>query len=136
VTLPGEDADVACCPSHNVIDPDSSYHLKTELEGVVFDRGATELIKWAASRTLPAGDVFREQLILALAEGQTHSHIMASLGTTAPTISRWKQRFEQDGLAGLDAREPAARGQRGGPSQDRAKNTTEADRRFHPLVLP
>ena len=52
-----------------------------------------ELSKWAASRTLPAGDVFRARLILALADGRTYSQIMASLQTTAPTISRWKQRF-------------------------------------------
>ncbi len=32
-----------------------------------------ELRKWAASRTLPAGDVFRARLILALAEGQSYS---------------------------------------------------------------
>jgi transposase len=63
-----------------------------------------ELGKWAASRTLPAGDVFRARLILALADGQTYSEIMNSLQTTAPTISRWKQRFEKDGLAGLDPR--------------------------------
>ena len=31
-----------------------------------------ELKKWAQSRTLPAGDVFRARLILALAEGQTY----------------------------------------------------------------
>ena len=29
------------------------------------------LSKWAQSRTLPAGDVFRARLILALADGQT-----------------------------------------------------------------
>jgi transposase len=69
----------------------------------------SELSKWAGSRTLPAGDVFRARLILALAEGQTYSQMMASLGTTAPTISRWKQRFEQDGLAGLDARHKGSR---------------------------
>src|ERR1700691_6480753 len=63
-----------------------------------------ELSKWAASRTLPAGDVFRARLILALADPRTYSQIMSSLGTTAPTISRWKQRFEQNGLAGLDPR--------------------------------
>src|SRR5438045_6708690 len=63
-----------------------------------------ELSKWAASRTLPAGDVFRAKLILALADGKTYSQIMTSLQTTAPTISRWKQRFEQDGLAGLEPR--------------------------------
>src|SRR5580700_1270025 len=69
----------------------------------------SELSKWSGSRTLPAGDVFRARLILALAEGQTYSQMMASLGTTAPTISRWKQRFEQDGLAGLDARHKGSR---------------------------
>src|SRR5512140_3299082 len=63
-----------------------------------------ELTKWAASRTLPAGDVFRARLILALGNGESYSQIMASLDTTAPTISRWKKRFEQDGLAGLDPR--------------------------------
>ncbi len=28
-----------------------------------------ELVRWAQSRTLPAGDVFRARLILALADG-------------------------------------------------------------------
>src|SRR5580693_1544357 len=64
----------------------------------------SELSKWAASRTLPAGDVFRARLILALADGQTYSRIMASLQTTAPTISRWKQRFQELGIVGLEAR--------------------------------
>src|SRR5215471_2856869 len=63
-----------------------------------------ELKAWATSRTLPAGDVFRARLILALAEGQSYTRIMSSLSTTAPTISRWKQRFEQEGIAGLEPR--------------------------------
>jgi transposase len=48
--------------------------------------------------------VFRARLILALADGQTYSQIMTSLQTSAPTISRWKQRFEEEGLTGLDPR--------------------------------
>src|ERR1700676_1922089 len=68
------------------------------------DEQRSELSKWAASRTLPAGDVFRARLILALAEGVSYRQIMATLQTTAPTISRWKQRFEQDGIDGLVAR--------------------------------
>src|ERR1043166_9117310 len=63
-----------------------------------------ELRTWAASRTLPAGDVFRARLILALADGQTYNQIKTTLQTTAPTISRWKQRFEEAGMAGLDPR--------------------------------
>ncbi len=48
--------------------------------------------------------MFRARLILALAEGKSYRQIASSLGTTAPTISRWKQRFEQAGVDGLTAR--------------------------------
>src|SRR5579871_2061349 len=68
------------------------------------DEQRTELRIWAASRTLAAGDVFRARLILALADGQSYSQIKSSLQTTAPTISRWKRRFEEAGIAGLDTR--------------------------------
>lgn len=61
-----------------------------------------ELTGWAQSRTLPAGDVFRARLILALAEGKSWSQIEVELHTSRPTIARWKRRFEQDGMAGLD----------------------------------
>jgi hypothetical protein len=37
-----------------------------------------ELVKWVQSRTLPAGDVFRARLILALADGATYVEIMRS----------------------------------------------------------
>ena len=63
-----------------------------------------ELQRWAQSRTLPAGDVFRARLILALADGTTYREIARSLKTSGPTIARWKMRFEQDGLAGLEGR--------------------------------
>jgi len=39
------------------------------------------------------------RLILALADGGIYVEIMRSLRTTAPAISRWKRRFEQDGIA-------------------------------------
>jgi len=61
-----------------------------------------ELKQWAQSRTLPAGDVFRARLILALADGWSYTQIKQRLHTSAPTISRWKQRFEQEGIAGLE----------------------------------
>ena len=70
----------------------------------ITDEQRSELSRWAQSRTLPAGDVFRARLIWALAQGESYRQIMASLQTTAPTISRWKQRFEQDGIDGLDPR--------------------------------
>jgi transposase len=55
---------------------------------------------------LPAGYVFRAKLILMLAEGTSYSSIKLRLGTTAPTISRWKRRFLAAGLDGLDTAHP------------------------------
>jgi transposase len=63
-----------------------------------------DLQRWAQSRTLPAGDVFRARLILALADGTTYREIAKSLRTSLPTIARWKMRFEQSGWAGLEDR--------------------------------
>ena len=61
-----------------------------------------ELERWGQSRTLPAGDVFRARLILALAAGQSYREIEKGLGTSAPTIARWRARFERDRLGGLE----------------------------------
>lgn len=68
-----------------------------------------ELTRWSQSRTLPAGDVFRAKLILALADGWTWAQIAASLGTTKKTIAVWKSRFEESGIAGLEARHKGSR---------------------------
>jgi hypothetical protein len=65
-----------------------------------------ELSCIAQSRSLPAGYVFRARLILMLAEGASFSTIKERLGTTAPTISRWKQRFVASGIDGLDTSRP------------------------------
>jgi transposase len=67
------------------------------------DEQRAELQRWAQSRTLPAGDVFRARLILALGSGKSYTQIERELGTSRPTIAR-RQRFEASGLAGLDPR--------------------------------
>src|SRR5262252_2794015 len=58
------------------------------------------------SRTLPAEDVRRARLILMLAEGQSYLEIRQALGCNGNYISRWKQRFGEQRLAGLYARHP------------------------------
>src|SRR4051812_24118546 len=63
-----------------------------------------ELTRWAQSRTMPAGDVLRARLILALADGLSYSRIEDHLGISRPTIARWKDRFEKESLAGLEPR--------------------------------
>jgi len=68
-----------------------------------------ELMRWAHSRTLPAGDVFRARLILALADGCSYREIEQRLDTSAPTIARWRLRFEQDRFEGLSPRHKGSR---------------------------
>jgi transposase len=69
-----------------------------------------ELEQMTQSRTLPAGDVFRARLILMLAEGLSYRTIQERLDTSAPTISRWKDRFLKERIAGLlEIRHPGQR---------------------------
>jgi transposase len=60
-----------------------------------------ELEQITQSRTLPAGDVFRARLVLMLADGLPYRTIQERLDTTAPTISRWRDRFEKHRVVGL-----------------------------------
>ena len=68
-----------------------------------------ELKRWSTSRTLAAGDVFKAKLILALADGVSYSRIEAELRTSRPTIARWKARFEEGRIAGLEGRHKGSR---------------------------
>jgi transposase len=61
----------------------------------------SELEQMTQSRTLPAGDVFRARLILMLADAVPYRTIQERLDTTAPTISRWKERFLKERVVGL-----------------------------------
>jgi Helix-turn-helix domain len=62
-----------------------------------------ELTRWSKSRTLPAGDVFKARLILALADGKSYSAVEAELNTSRPTIARWRSRFEDARIEGSRA---------------------------------
>ena len=65
---------------------------------VLSEQQRVELGRIASSRSLPAGYLFRARLILLHADGASCSLIKQRLRTTAPTISRWKQRFVAHGL--------------------------------------
>jgi transposase len=72
----------------------------------------SELTSIAQSRSLPAGYVFRAKLILLLNEGATFAIIRERLGTTNPTIIRWKERFLAAGMDGLDTTHPGQKAYR------------------------
>src|SRR3954463_15937643 len=72
----------------------------------------SELTSIAQSRSLPAGYVFRAKLMLLLNEGATFATIRERLGTTTPTIIRWKERFLAAGMDGLDTTHPGQKAYR------------------------
>ena len=99
----------------------------------------TGLNEIAQSRSLPAGFVFRAKLILMLAEGVPFAAIKERLQTTAPTISRWKQRFLEEGAgrsghvsSGTTGGHPDT----GAAGEDPGRDTPKTERRFYALELP
>ena len=65
-----------------------------------------DLDEIARSQSLPAGFVLRAKILLLLADGLSYDAIKNKLDTTAPTISRWKKRFLEQGLDGLETHRP------------------------------
>jgi transposase len=68
---------------------------------VLTEEERSELEQMTQSRMLPAGDVMRARMMLLLADGTSYVKIQGLLDTTAPTISRWKERFGKHRVAGL-----------------------------------
>ena len=114
------------------------YDVATRASLPLTEAQRTELTEISQSRSLPAGYVFRAKLILMLADGCSFNTIKKRLQTTAPTIIRWKARFQAQGIDGLDTFHP---GQKptvlaGTASQDSGRDTQEAHRWLHALELP
>ena len=74
-----------------------------------------ELTRWSKSRTLAAGDVFKASLILALADGKSYSTVEAELNTSRPTVARWKARFEEARIDGLESQHKGSRPRKATP---------------------
>jgi transposase len=60
-----------------------------------------ELRTMLRSTTIPAGFARRAQIILALDAGDSYDSIAARTNASVTTVGRWKQRFQQAGVAGL-----------------------------------
>jgi len=59
-----------------------------------------ELHSCLRKHNVPASVAQRIRIILLLDEGVSYRDITEKLGTPASTISRWKQRYDADGLLG------------------------------------
>src|SRR5271155_5515803 len=64
------------------------------------------LQQWARGRSLPARQVERAHVILLAAAGKQDLEIAAELGISNQKAARWRQRFLQAVLAGLEKDAP------------------------------
>ena len=63
-----------------------------------------ELEARARKYTLPYRDVVRAKIVLMAAEGLHNDEIAARLDTRREIVSKWRKRFFEQGLPGLDER--------------------------------
>ncbi len=63
-----------------------------------------ELEVRARRYTLPYRDVVRAKIVLMAAEGLDNDEIAARLDTRREIVSKWRKRFFEQGLAGLEER--------------------------------
>lgn len=68
------------------------------------DDQRNELLRRTRSRRARAEGVRRARVILMLAAGQSYSAIQDAIGCFPSYVSRWKERFVREGLAGLGSR--------------------------------
>ena len=64
------------------------------------ERAALEAM--ARKYTLPYRDVFRAQVVLLAAKGLRNDEIAARLNAGRDVVSKWRKRFFEDRLAGLE----------------------------------
>jgi transposase len=73
------------------------------------------LERWARGRSTPARQVQRARIVLAAAEGKENRVIAQELKTDRMLVGKWRQRFAEHGLAGIEkdaprgGRKPTAR---------------------------
>ncbi len=69
-----------------------------------------ELTRLSRSRTAKASLVQRAQMVLAMADGVPYSVLKERFDTSATTLTRWRKRFCERGIAGLGDRLKSGRG--------------------------
>jgi transposase len=65
-----------------------------------------QLETWARSRRAPRRMAERAQMIMLAAEGRQNREIARAVGRTRQAVARWRQRFSERGLAGIEKDAP------------------------------
>ena len=73
--------------------------------GISLDAETREILERRARQyTLPYREVVRAQLVLLAAEGLDNDDIAGRLNTRREVVSKWRKRFFEEGLVGLEER--------------------------------
>ena len=64
------------------------------------------LERWAQGRSTPYRVVLRSRIVLMAARGIQNKDIAVALGTTPNTVGRWRRRFAEKRLAGIEKDAP------------------------------
>ena len=65
------------------------------------DEDRPTLLSWTRSSSVRAGLATRARIVLAAGEGEGTSSISRRLGVSRPTVIQWRDRYAENGLAGL-----------------------------------
>jgi DNA-binding CsgD family transcriptional regulator len=78
-----------------------------------------ELRRRAAQYTRPHREVVRAKIVLLAAEGHTNAEIARRLDCTEKSVNKWRRRFCEQGLPGLDEQPRPGRPRSFSPRVDR-----------------
>jgi Winged helix-turn helix len=67
------------------------------------------LRKRAGAHTAPHWEVVRAKIVLLASEGTSNKEIAKRLYTSPQTVSKWRKRFHEEGLGGLEDRPRSGR---------------------------
>ncbi len=98
----------------------------------------TELEHRAACYTRPHREVIRAKMILAAAGGESNTEIGKRFGFSREAVGRWRRRFCEHGLDGLDDQARPGRPRRFPPGADRRGQGARlrASKRGRPALTP
>jgi transposase len=68
----------------------------------ISDEDRSTLTTWIRSSTVSAGHAERAAIVLACVDGAGTSEAARRLGVSRPTVIKWRDRFAEHGVAGLD----------------------------------
>ena len=80
--------------------------MRVAVKIMVTDEQRATLQRWARGRSTPVRLMQRAQMILQAADGKQNKEIADTRGVQASTVGRWRQRFAERGLAGIEKDAP------------------------------